>query len=259
MITKTKFCCTRDNLTIRGFCYKKEGNNLPIAIVSHGFMANLSTVKHYAKLLARLGYASFCFDFCGGCAALGKSDGKRTKMSVLTEVKDLHAVIEYSKNQSYTDSSRILLMGCSQGGFVSAITAARRNDIGKLVLFYPALCIPDDARRGELMLAKFNPQSPPKAFWCGPMRLGQGYVTDIINMDAFKEIAPYTKDVMIVHGTADRIVDIQYSQRAVRVYQSQQHNRSVVFHSIEKAKHLFSKRHDKLALQYLEDYAKQWV
>ena len=43
-----------------------------------------------------------------------------TEMSVLTETKDLKAVIEYVRNLSYTDSEKILLMGCSQGGFVSA-------------------------------------------------------------------------------------------------------------------------------------------
>lgn len=41
----------------------------------------------------------------------GKSDGKTTEMSVLTETKDLKAVIEYVRNLSYTDSEKILLMG----------------------------------------------------------------------------------------------------------------------------------------------------
>lgn len=55
----------------------------------------------------------------------GKSDGNTTDMSVLTEVKDLEAVIEYAESKTYTNSSKILLMGCSQGGFVSVITAAK--------------------------------------------------------------------------------------------------------------------------------------
>ena len=67
-----------------------------------------------------MGYVAFTFDFCGGYAMCGKSDGKTTEMSVLTETKDLKAVIEYVRNLSYTDSEKILLMGCSQGGFVSA-------------------------------------------------------------------------------------------------------------------------------------------
>ena len=94
-------------------------------------------------------------------------------MSVLTETKDLKAVIEYVRNLSYTDSEKILLMGCSQGGFVSALVAAKNNfPIEKLVLFYPALCIPDDARAGKMMMAKFDPQNVPDTFRCGLMKLG---------------------------------------------------------------------------------------
>lgn len=69
------FSCQRDGLTLRGTEYRPEGDNLPIAIVCHGFMANQRTVQHYAKMLAGLGYAAYCFDFSGGCVMLGKSDG----------------------------------------------------------------------------------------------------------------------------------------------------------------------------------------
>ena len=91
-ITVTAFECRRDHLTIRGTQYLPAGTKLPIAIVSHGFMANQDTVRQYAKKLAKLGYAAYCFDFCGGCVIKGKSDGKTTEMSVLTGVKDLEAV-----------------------------------------------------------------------------------------------------------------------------------------------------------------------
>lgn len=36
---------------------------------------------------------------------MGKSDGKTTDMSVLTEVEDLIAVIEYVSSLEYTDES----------------------------------------------------------------------------------------------------------------------------------------------------------
>ena len=51
----------------RGTEYRPEGEKLPIAIVSHGFMAWQDTVRHYVQELARMGYAAYCFDFCGGC------------------------------------------------------------------------------------------------------------------------------------------------------------------------------------------------
>lgn len=44
---------------------------MPIAIVSHGFMAFQDTVRHYAKAFAEMGYLSYCFDFSGGCVSCG--------------------------------------------------------------------------------------------------------------------------------------------------------------------------------------------
>ena len=217
-------------------------------------MANLMTVKHYAQFLAGMGYAAFCFDFCGGCVMMGKSDGKTTDMSVLTEVSDLCAVIEYAKGLDYTDSSNILLMGCSQGGFVSALTAAKLKDqIGKLVLFYPALCIPDDAKAGKMMWAKFDPQNIPEIVKCGPMKLGRCYIADVVNMDPFEEIKGYEGDVLIVHGTADKIVAMHYAEEAERVYRAREQG-SVKLRFIEGGRHMFSKKHDVIAMEYLEEF-----
>ena len=255
-ILRSEFCCQRDGLTIRGYEYRPEEEDLPIAIVCHGFMANLATVKHYAQFLAGMGYAAFCFDFNGGCVMMGKSDGKTMDMSVLTEVKDLLSVIEYAKGLPYTDEKTIMLMGCSQGGFVSALTAARLGaEISKLVLFYPALCIPDDARSGKMMWARFDPQNIPEVVKCGPMKLGRCYIADVINMDPFEEIRGYEGDVLIVHGTADKIVATHYVQEAERVYQARDQG-SVVLHFIEGGKHMFSKQHDKIAFGHLAEFAK---
>ena len=253
-ITRTKFSCHRDGLTIRGYVYKPQGDNLPIAIVSHPFMANSMIVKHYAKFFAEMGYVAFCFDFCGGCLLMGRSDGKTTEMSVLTEVSDLCAVIEYAKSLNYTDSSNILLMGCSQGGLVSAIAASKlKNQISKIVLFYPALCIPDDARSGKMILAKFNPNNVPDLIKCGPMKLGRSYVTDVLNMNPFEEIKGYQGDVLIVHGTKDRIVASHYVDKALRIYSSRKEG-SAKLHFISGGKHIFSKKHDKLAIEYIKDF-----
>lgn len=255
-IVKSKFSCQRDGLTIRGYEYRPEGTNLPIAIVSHGFMANMMTVKHYAQHLARMGYAAFCFDFCGGCVMMGKSDGKTTDMSVLTEVSDLCAVIEYAKGLAYTSASNILLMGCSQGGFVSALTAAKRkNEIKKLVLFYPALCIPDDARSGKMMWAKFNPKNIPEIVKCGPMKLGRCYVADVVNMNPFDEIKGYEGDVLIVHGTADKIVNVSYAEKAVKTYKAEPYERNIAYYTIDGGRHMFARRHDKIAMEFLSQFA----
>ena len=262
-VKKSYFQCQRDCLKIGGTEYRRATNEkLPIAIVCHEFMAWQGTVKKYAVLLAELGYAAYCFDFNGGSFIRNKSDGKTTDMSVLTEVKDLEAVIEYVRTLPYVDKDRIFLMGCSQGGLVSALVAAKNKYlIEKLCLFYPALSIPDDARAGKMILAKYDPKNVPNILRCGPMKLGRCYPMDVMNMNVFEEISSYNGKVCIVHGTADNIVNINYSQKAVAVY------RKVLLHGmnaetraqlyiIDGGTHIFLPKHDKIAKEKLKLFAK---
>ncbi len=213
------FSCRRGSLCIRGTEFRPAGDRLPVAVVCHGFMANQLSVRGYAMLLAKNGYAAYTFDFCGGCAVLGKSDGKSEDMSVLTEVEDLKAVLDYLQTLPYLNPKHVLLMGCSQGGFVAALTAARLAQKPRgLVLFYPAFCIPDDARAGRMLFARFDPKNIPARIDCGPMKLGAIYVRDVIDLDPFAEIAPYRGEVLLVQGGRDRIVAPRYAKKALAAY-----------------------------------------
>ena len=250
LYSESPFECKRGQLTIRGTHLRPKGENLPIAIVSHGFMANRKSVKQYAHALAEMGYAVFFYDFCGGCVLGGKSDGETTAMSVLTEVEDLQTVAAYAKSLDYT-GEEVLLMGASQGGFVSALTAARNPGLAaKLILLYPALCIPDDARAGKMMFAKFDPANVPERFRCGPMKLGKCYVEDVLALDPYTEISPYEGPVLIIHGTKDSIVNVEYAKKAQKAYAN------ATIHIIEKAKHGFRGKYDAEALGYIRDFAK---
>lgn len=256
-VAKSAFECKRDNLIIRGTEYRPEGEKLPIAIVSHGFMATGDMVSQYAELLANLGYVSFCFDFCGGSVANGKSEGKTTEMSVLTEVKDLEAVIQYTKTLPYVDKENIVLLGCSQGGFVSALAAAKlKEDIATLILIYPALCIPDDARSGHMMFAKFDPKNVPDIVQCGPMKLGSCYVLDVINMDPYEEIKGYDGNVLIIHGTEDKIVKLDYAKKAYHTYLNREGKdaENAFFGVIDGGQHGFSRKHDEIAFCVIKDF-----
>ena len=253
----SEFHCQRDSLTIRGTEYRPvkadAGTKLPVAIVSHGFMAFQDTVRQYARALAEAGYVAYCFDFCGGSVIKGKSDGRTTDMSVLTEVRDLEAVMDFVQSQPYNDPSKLLLMGCSQGGFVSALTAAKYPDrVSKLVLFYPALCIPDDARAGKMMFARFDPKNIPDQFRCGPMKLGRCYPQDVIGMGPYEEISGYTGKVLLVHGTKDRIVNLDYSRRAAEIYR--QAGADVKFEILDGAGHGFRGKHDRQAIEILNTF-----
>lgn len=261
-ITESVFQCKRGELKVGGTEYRPQGDNLPIAIVSHGFMANQDTTRQYAIWLSELGYAAFCFDFCGGSAMPNESDGKTTDMSVLTEVEDIKAVVEYTASLSYTDGSRVVLMGCSQGGFVSALAAAELGDrIDRIVLYYPALCIPDDARRGQMMFARFDPKDIPETVQCGPMLLGRRYVTDVIEMDPFEKIAAYPGQVLIVHGTKDDLVLPVYAERANEAYlasipEGMSADERVKLVLLEGAPHGFSGEQDIEAFEHVKEFLK---
>ena len=253
MKTKTEhFKCEREGLSIHGTLIRPASEEkCPIIIVSHEFMSDRLSVMPYVHFWASQGFAAFCFDFCGGCI-VGASAGKTTDMSVLTEMRDLQAVIDYVKNRPDTDETRLYLMGCSQGGLVSALTAAKlRDEVKALILFYPALSIPDDARKGHMIKAVFDPKNVPENLRCGPMKLGRRYVTDVIDVDVWREISGYTGRVLLVHGSADTLVDPAYSEHAFEVYRAC--GAEATLKMISGAGHMFMKSaHMKEAKEYLK-------
>ena len=151
-------------------------------------------------------------------------------MTVFTEVQDLAVVAAYVCGLPYINSEDLTLMGCSQGGFVSALFAAAHPEVvvSRLILFYPALCIPEDARRGKMLMYAFDPSNIPEQIFpvipegCSdPIEpLGRAYVASVQKIDAFAAIALYPGPVLIVHGDSDTAVNVINSRRAQAAYHS---------------------------------------
>lgn len=238
------------NLTIRGKIYGDCSIVSPLVILCHGFMANQSMCKKYAKLLAENGFIAVTFDFCGG-GLFCSSEGKSYEMSVFSEVNDLEAVLDYFCKEQYVDQKNISLFGCSQGGLVAAIVAKKRaNMINRLIMLYPALCIPDDARRGNMVYAKFDPHNIPEKFRCGPMSLGRIYVESVINTDVYSLIGGFSGRVLLLHGSDDKLVDISYSKKAIDQYSN------IEFFEIKGAGHGFIGANDRRAKELLLEFIK---
>ncbi|MDE7172593.1 MAG: alpha/beta fold hydrolase [Oscillospiraceae bacterium] len=217
-IKKTGFEIDSQGCKLRGFILHPERpGRLPTVIVSHGFGSCTRDTKKYARVFVDEGYAAICVDFC--MSGSGKSSGSSLGMSVLTEKTDLLNVLDYVKTLDFVDADHIILAGCSQGGFVSALAAAEReSEVERLIMYYPALCIPDDARRGQMINAKFDPEHIPDQFRALFVKLSSRYVLDVIGMEPYQEICGFQKPVLIVHGTKDKLVDISYSRRACEGY-----------------------------------------
>lgn len=256
-IEKREFSCYRGDMKIRGTVFMPAAQtDLPMAVVCHEFMTNRLFSYPYAMALVKSGYAAFCFDFCGGGIVCG-SDGDSRDMSVLTEIEDLKAVIAFAKEQSYTSDEPLLLMGCSQGGLVAALTAAELpEEIGGLILQYPALSIPDAARKGEMLWMSFDPDNVPEEMRSGPMRIGRRYATDVMDIDTLPTITRYTGKVLILHGDKDTLVNISGSQAAAEAYEAA--GADVRFQIIPGGKHIFlNPEHIKMAVNSISEFAAQ--
>ncbi len=193
---------------------KKEGV-YPAVILSHGYNGiNADFVKE-CTYFAENGYIAYAFDFCGG-SGRSKSSGKSTDMTIFTEKENLLAVFNHIKGMENVDSSRIFLLGGSQGGLVTALTAEEiADEVKAMVLYFPAFNIPDNWR-GTYKTVEAIPETVD--FW--GLKLGKNFFASIHDFDPFENIGSYTGNVLIVYGNKDAIVPYNYVTRAKETYQN---------------------------------------
>ena len=205
----------------------------PIIVGSHGLGVSSGYFGIlWGELLAMQGYLVYALDFCGGAPDVSflptKSDGSFTEMSLLTEVDDLNAVVDDVKALDYVDADRVYLMGASQGGAVSALTAADRasrglDDIAGAILLYPALNIPDEVREAY-PTEDALPEKPENFLTMQDEgeELGPRYFSDAFGLDAFEAISAYNGNVLLIQGLADEAVPCETAVRAItEAYPSQ--------------------------------------
>ena len=208
-----------DGKQIYGVVYvpQNAGDRMPTIIYSHGFGDTHRSGMDYADTLAENGYVVYCFDFCGGGPG-SKSDGTMTEMSLFTEQSDLEAVLEMIQEEPYADSERIVMLGASQGGAVSAVTsAAHKEEVAGLILLYPAFVMADNTRKefGSV-------EDIPETYSLMGLTVGHDYAGVLMDYDFYQVIPQYDKKVLLVHGDKDGIVPVSYSEKAAQVYPSVQ-------------------------------------
>lgn len=196
---------------------KNAGEQMPAIIYSHGFGGSHRYGTQYAEAMVTQGYVVYSFDFCGGSPE-SRNSGSTLEMSLFTEQADLEAVIKMMQALDYVDSNNLFLLGTSQGGAVSALTGAKHSDeIKGMVLLYPAFVMADYVN--ELF---HSTEEIPDTYYFLWMEVGRTYLEPLLDYDIYADIANYTKDVLILHGDADSIVPLSYSEKAVEVYSSAQ-------------------------------------
>ena len=189
----------------------QEGEKCPVVVICHGFMGNKNEplLSAIAGNLVELGIGAIRCDFNGH----GQSEGEFVDMTVLNEIDDALAVIDYVRRMPQTDG--ISILGHSQGGVVAAMTAGQLGSsvLKSAVLMAPAAVLRDDALRGSTMGATYDPWHAPEYVDIFGHRLGRDYIQTALSLPIYETAAKYDGPVLVLHGMADKVVPYTYGER----------------------------------------------
>ena len=232
--TTREIKCPNGDYQIYGIAYIPDDGKEkhPLIIFSHELGNSHTSGVGYAERLSQIGYAVYVFDFYGGTVGGNQKKKKNTEMSVMTEVSDLEAVLKTAKSWDFVDADKIILMGGSQGGAVTALTGVRHQDeISGMILLYPAFSLFSDIHERFSDLDSVPEQYDMFGGW---ITVGKKYAADVWDIDPYQELSQYRGKTLLLHGDKDNSVDISYSDRASKVIPN------VEYHVISGGGHEFS-------------------
>lgn len=228
---------------------RRKANSYPTVILSHGLGGTCAGGQLYAVLFAKMGIATYCFDY-RGVSVNSRSQGiGTTEMSILTAESDLEAVLAAAKTWKVVDWNNVFLMGYSMGGLTSSLVAPKHmNEIRAEILFYPAFVMRDFANRLQASASGI-----PETVELGGVLLGRKCIEDVLDYDLYAQAEKFTKNVLLLHGTEDDVVNISYSEEL------RSRLNSVEYHIIEGGVHSFQGEHFTEAMEYVTAFLEKEI
>lgn len=204
----------RDGETLRGLLEGTTSlHNDQVAILMHGFMGDRGyqpgvLLYDLSHALNEAGVPTLRFDFIGS----GHSDGDFAKMTVLGELLDGMAIIDYARTT--LGAKRIFLVGHSQGGVVASMLAGYYRDvIDRLVLLAPAATLKDDALTGQCQGTKYDPNHIPLTVPVHDQPVSGQYFRTAQLLPIYETAQHFAKPALIIHGLADQVVSPEASRK----------------------------------------------
>ena len=159
-------------------------DSVELVVLMHGIFSSKAypPIPKIAKKLKERGIATLAMDFGGH----GKSQGKKSRMTVAKEIEEGRAVYEYACSLPHV--KHVSILGHSQGGVVASMLAGELAKEGhsphKLVLLAPGSVIKDACKGGHFFGKRFDPKNPPEHIRCfGIFKLVMiGYVKRVLGI-----------------------------------------------------------------------------
>ncbi|MBB1124150.1 alpha/beta hydrolase [Limosilactobacillus albertensis] len=204
------------DIKLVGHLYVPEHHEeqMPAVILSHGLGGDYTQMEPYAKALAKQGYLTYAYDFAGGSSNSASTGRNTRQMSVFTEEEDLTAVLNNIRQRSDVDASKVSLVGASQGGLVSALTASQhQREVHSLGLLYPAFSAGDEAQSRYSSINEV-----PQSVNLYGTEVGRPYYRRLLKTNVMNLATRYNGPTIIIHGSADRIVPVRYARQAAQKF-----------------------------------------
>ncbi|WP_054955670.1 alpha/beta hydrolase family protein [Paenibacillus dakarensis] len=205
---------------------KQEGscNRVPLVVICHGFVGSRIGVDRLfvktARELAADGYMVVRFDYIG----CGESSGSYGAEGLESMIAQTRSVLDYALNCIDVDPSRVTLIGHSLGGAVALQTAVRDHRVKNLVLWsavgYPFNDIVTITGRKVYDESVKAGRADYLGYEFSPM-----FFESLAAGQPFQEAAKFTGNVLVIHGTSDDIIPVDYAFLFQKVFWMRQEGR----------------------------------
>lgn len=171
-------------------------------IVCHGWANHKGDMLGVAEVLRGFGFDVLLFDLHGW----GDSDRGPVTFGD-RETGDILGAVRFLKEQRHGKAQRIGLIGFSMGAAAAIRATAQSSDIDALVAdaSYARLDVQVGRFFGQFM-GPLWPVAYVPARWLGERLTGMA-IGSVSPLQAIAQISP--RPVLIIHGTRDRVVDVQ--------------------------------------------------
>ncbi|NGM83983.1 alpha/beta hydrolase [Paenibacillus sp. 7124] len=185
-------------------------DRVPLAIICHGFVGSRIGVDRLfvkaARELAKDGYMVIRFDYIG----CGESSGSYGSEGLESMIAQTRTVLDYGLSCADVDPTRVTLIGHSLGGAVALLTGVRDRRVKNLVMWsavgYPFNDIVKIVGREAYDKAVKTGSADYAGFGFTPV-----YFNSLADFQPFQEADKFSGDVLLVHGTSDEVIPVDYA------------------------------------------------
>ena len=196
----------------------EETEKCPLAIVIHGFTGHMEEphIAGISRALNERGIATLRAELYGH----GMSGGRFEDHTIYKWISELMTIIHYASRLDFV--TKLFLAGHSQGGLCTVLAAGLMPDkLDAVVPLSPAMCIPQDAPKGCVLDAVFDPDHiPDRVIFPDGKVLGGDYFRAAMMLPVEEAVKRYRGPVLIVHGDADETVPVSCALELAGKYEN---------------------------------------